>query len=179
VVEELMAGNYEADGITAPIVDGAGARIAIVVARFNSGITTRLLSGARDALRGAGVADGDVTEVWVPGAFEIPLAANALASSGRHDAVICLGCVIRGETAHFEHVAGQCAAGVMRVALDTERPVAFGVLTTENVDQALARSAEPGAGEPGHGDVGHNVGADCAGVVLEMLAVLRTASADG
>lgn len=170
-----MAGNFEADGVTAPMVDGAGARIAIVIARFNSTVTTRLLSGTRRALRDAGVADDGVTEVWVPGAFEIPLAAHALAASGRHDAVICLGCVIRGETAHFEYVAGQCASGVMRVALDTKRPVAFGVLTTENLDQALARSAEPDAADPS--PRGHNVGADCAAVVLEMLDVLRAVRA--
>lgn len=164
-----MAGNLEADGITAPSLDGAGARVAIVIGRFNSAITTRLLTGAREALRGFGVSDSDVTEVWVPGAFEVPVAAKALATSGRHDAVICLGCVIRGETAHFEYVAGECARGVMQVGLDSGRPVAFGVLTTENVDQALARSTEPGDTH------GHNVGADCAAVVLEMLDVLKSA----
>jgi 6,7-dimethyl-8-ribityllumazine synthase len=163
-----MAGNVDAPGITPPHVDGAGARIAIVIARFNSAITSRLLTGAREALRENGVADVDVTEVWVPGAFEVPLAAQALATSGRHDAVICLGCVIRGETAHFEYVAGECARGVMQVGLDSGRPVAFGVLTTENVDQALARSTEPGDTH------GHNAGADCAAVVLEMLGVLRS-----
>jgi 6,7-dimethyl-8-ribityllumazine synthase len=164
-----MAGNVAAPGITAPPLDGAGARIAIVIARFNSAITSRLLTGAREALREFGVADADITEAWVPGAFEVPLAAQALATSGRHDAVICLGCVIRGETAHFEYVAGECARGVMQVGLDSGRPVAFGVLTTENIDQALARSGEPGDTH------GHNVGADCAAVVLEMLAVLRPA----
>jgi 6,7-dimethyl-8-ribityllumazine synthase len=162
-----MAGNVEAPGVTAPPLDGAGARIAIVIARFNSAITSRLLTGAREALREFGVADADVTEVWVPGAFEVPLAAQRLATSGRHDAVICLGCVIRGETAHFEYVAGECARGVMQVGLDSGLPVAFGVLTTESIDQALARSAEPGDTH------GHNAGADCAAVVLEMLAVLR------
>ena len=164
-----MAGNFEAEGVAAPTLDGAGARIAIVVARFNSGITTRLLDGATRALRDFGVADNDVTVAWVPGAFEVPLAAQALADSASHDAVICLGCVIRGETAHFEYVAGECASGVMRVGLDSRKPVAFGVLTTENLDQALARSAPP------DDSTGHNVGADCAAVVLEMLAVLRSA----
>lgn len=166
-----MAGNFEADGVNPPPLDGTGARVAIVVARFNSGITTRLLDGATQALREFGVADHDVTVVWVPGAYEVPLAAQALASSAAHDAVICLGCVIRGETAHFEYVAGECASGVMRVGLESRKPVAFGVLTTEDIDQALARSATPD--DPS----GHNVGADCAAVVLEMLAVLKAASA--
>ena len=98
----------------------------------------------------------------MPGSFEIPLAAQALAAD--HDAVICLGCVIRGETAHFEHVAGQAAAGIMRVGLDTGMPVIFGVLTTENLDQALARS-EP---DPG----GHNVGEEGAAVAVEMVATV-------
>ncbi len=165
-----MAGNVEAPAITPPQLDGRGARIAIVIARFNSAVTSRLLTGAREALRESGVADGDVTEVWVPGAFEIPVAAKALATSGRHDAVICLGCVIRGETAHFEYVAGECARGIMQTGLDSGRPVAFGVLTTENIDQALARSVESGDTH------GHNAGVDCAAVVLEMLAVLKSAS---
>lgn len=165
-----MAGNFEAEGVAVPTIDGTGARIAIVVARFNSGITTRLLDGAARALHDFGVADNDVTVVWVPGAYEVPLAAQALADSVSHDAVICLGCVIRGETAHFEYVAGACARGVMQVGLDSRKPVAFGVLTTENIDQALARSA------PADDSSGHNVGADCAAVVLEMLAVLRSAT---
>ena len=98
----------------------------------------------------------------MPGSFEIPLAAKWLADSGERDAVICLGCVIRGETAHFEHVAGQAAAGIMRVALDTGVPVTFGVLTTEDLDQALARSEPAG---------GHNVGEDAAAVAVEMAGI--------
>jgi 6,7-dimethyl-8-ribityllumazine synthase len=146
-----------------PVLDGAGLRVAIVVARFNSHVTLRLLDGARRGLAGAGVRDEDVTVTWVPGAFEIPVAAQAAAAHA--DAVICLGCVIRGETAHFEHVAGQAASGIMRVGLDTGKPVLFGVLTTENLDQALARS-EP---EPG----GHNVGFECAEGAVEMAGVVR------
>lgn len=146
-----------------PVLDGAGLRVAIVVARFNSHVTLRLLDGARRGLAGAGVRDEDVTVTWVPGAFEIPVAAQAAAAHA--DAVICLGCVIRGETAHFEHVAGQAASGIMRVGLDTGKPVLFGVLTTENLDQALARS-EP---EPG----GHNVGFACAEGAVEMADVVR------
>jgi 6,7-dimethyl-8-ribityllumazine synthase len=150
-----------------PVLDGTGLRVAIVAARFNSHVTLRLLTGARRGLAEAGVADDDITVTWVPGSFEIPLAAQALAQT--HDAVICLGCVIRGETAHFEHVAGQAAAGIMRVGLDTGTPVVFGVLTTDTLDQALDRSLpDPGA---------HNAGADGAAVAVEMVAVLRAARA--
>jgi 6,7-dimethyl-8-ribityllumazine synthase len=158
-----MAEDVRSDQVPAPVLDGAGLRVAIVAARFNSQVTLRLLDGARRGLAAAGVADGDVDVVWVPGSFEIPLAAQALAAD--HDAVLCLGCVIRGETAHFEHVAGQCAAGIMRVGLDTGIPVIFGVLTTENLAQALARS-DP---EPG----GHNVGEEGAAVAVEMVSLTR------
>jgi 6,7-dimethyl-8-ribityllumazine synthase len=160
-----MAEDVRSADAPAPVLDGAGLRIAIVAARFNSHVTLRLLGGARRGLAEAGVADDDITVTWVPGSFEIPLAAQALAAT--HDAVICLGCVIRGETAHFEHVAGQAAAGIMRVGLDTGTPVVFGVLTTDTLDQALNRSLpDPGA---------HNAGADGAAVAVEMVAVLRAA----
>jgi 6,7-dimethyl-8-ribityllumazine synthase len=157
-----MAENVANAEAPAPNLDGTGVRIAIVAARFNSHVTLRLLDGARRGLADLGVTSGNVTETWVPGAFEIPLAATWLAASGDHDAVICLGCVIRGETAHFEHVAGQCAAGIMRAGLDTGIPVVFGVLTTENLDQALARSEDAG---------GHNVGEEAAAVAVEMVAL--------
>ncbi len=157
-----MAENVASAEVPARNLDGAGVRVAIVAARFNSHVTLRLLDGARRGLAGLGVAAGDITETWVPGAFEIPLAASWLAGSGDHDAVICLGCVIRGETAHFEHVAGQCAAGIMRAGLDTGIPVVFGVLTTEDLDQALARSEEVG---------GHNVGEEAAAVAVEMVGI--------
>lgn len=164
-----MAGDARSTEIDDPDLDGAGLRIAVVAARFNSHVTARLLDGARSALADVGVADADVTVTWVPGAFEVPVAAQAWATSGRADAVICLGCVIRGETAHFDFVAGQCAEGIMRVGLDTGVPVVFGVLTTEDLDQALARSVVDGD-VPG----GHNVGADGARVAVEMSALLRT-----
>ena len=160
-----MAEDVRSADAPEPVLDGTGLRIAIVAARFNSHVTLRLLAGARRGLAEAGVADDDITVTWVPGAFEVPLAAQAMAAT--HDAVICLGCVIRGETAHFEHVAGQAAAGIMRVGLDTGKPVVFGVLTTDTLDQALDRSLpDPGA---------HNVGADGAAVAVEMVAVLRAA----
>jgi len=109
------------------------------VSRFNEDITTRLLDGARDALRRAGIADDQVDVVWVPGAFELPVAAEAAASSEQYAAIVALGCVIRGETAHFEYVAGEAARGLGNVALAHRIAVGFGVLTTENEEQALAR----------------------------------------
>ncbi|HUR17451.1 MAG TPA: 6,7-dimethyl-8-ribityllumazine synthase [Acidimicrobiales bacterium] len=125
---------------------GDGTRIAVVCSRFNESITERLLAGALDGLRGAGVDDGSITVTWVPGAFELPLAALRLAGSGEFDAVVCLGAVVRGATGHYEQVAGQCAAGIQRAQMDTGVPVIFGVLTTDTVDQALER-AGAGAGE--------------------------------
>ena len=121
---------------------GEGKRIAIVVARFNSDITERLLAGALEALEESGVREEDIAVTWVPGAFEIPLIAKRFAESGNYDAVICLGAVIRGETAHFEHVATQAASGIMQTALSTDVPVIFSVLTTENYEQAEARSGK-------------------------------------
>lgn len=139
-------------------------RVAVVSARWNSHVTLRLLDGVRRGLTAAGVAVGDVTEDWVPGAFELPLAAKAWGQSGRVDAVICLGCVIRGETTHYESVAGECARGIQDAQLETGVPMAFGVLTVENLDQALARSEDFG---------GHNVGEDGAKVAVEMARLLQ------
>jgi len=146
------------------VLDGGGLRIAVVAARWNSHITLRLLDGARRGLVAAGVDATKVTESWVPGAFELPVAAKAWALSGRVDAVICLGCVIRGETTHYESVAGECASGIQSAQLETGVPIAFGALTVENLDQALARSEGPS---------GHNVGEDGAKVVVEMATLLR------
>jgi 6,7-dimethyl-8-ribityllumazine synthase len=146
-----------------PVRDGLGLRVAIACARFNDHITVRLLDGARRGLAECKVDESDVTEVWVPGAFELPLVAKAFAESGAVDAVICLGCVIRGETAHFEHVAGQAAAGIQRAGLDTGVPIIFGVLTTENLDQALARSDVAG---------GENAGEEGARTAVEMARLI-------
>jgi 6,7-dimethyl-8-ribityllumazine synthase len=121
-------------------LNGAGLKMAIVVARFNGIVTGYLLDGAKDALRRHGVADDDVDVAWVPGSFEIPLVAKRLAETGRYAAVICLGAVIRGETDHYDHVAGSVTSGVARVGLDTGVPTIFGVLTTDTVEQALNRS---------------------------------------
>jgi 6,7-dimethyl-8-ribityllumazine synthase len=147
-----------------PALDGHGMRIALACGRFNDVITRRLLAGARKALAELGVDDVHVTEVWAPGAFELPLVAKTLAHSGRFDAVVTLGAVIRGDTPHFEYVAGECAAGVLRVGLDTGVPVVFGVLTVDTVAQADERAVE------GRG----NKGAEAAETAVEMAQLLRT-----
>ena len=120
-------------------LDASGLRFAIVVARFNHDITSALLDGAVRALADAGAADDDVSVWWVPGAFELPVVAKRLAESGRADAVICLGAVIRGETAHFDFVAGGATQGIVDVAVRTGVPVVFGVLTVDTMQQALDR----------------------------------------
>ena len=143
-----------------PNLDGSDLRIALVVSRFNEEVTKRLLRGALAALEQHGVKEPDV--LWVPGSLELPVTALALAERGNHDAIVCLGCVIRGETYHFEVVADQAAAGIMQVQLDTGVPVAFGVLTTEDKEQALARSG-----------LKNNKGADAAEVAIEMANLMR------
>jgi 6,7-dimethyl-8-ribityllumazine synthase len=120
--------------------DGSALRIAVVCSRFNSEVTLRLLDGAYEALYRAGVTGDRRLVAWVPGAFELPVAAGRLARSGRFDAVCCLGAVIRGETSHYDLVAGECVRGMQQVQTETGIPVVFGVLTTENLEQALERS---------------------------------------
>ncbi len=142
---------------------GEGLRVALVCARFNDLITDRLLAGARDALARHGVDEDSVIVAWAPGAFELPLVAQRLAASGEVDAVVCLGAVIRGATGHYELVAGQCAAGLQRVQLDTGVPVAFGVLTTDTVEQAIERA----------GTKAGNKGFDAAVTAIEMADLLR------
>ncbi len=115
-------------------------KIAIVVARFNDFITGKLLEGAVQVHTRHGGSEANLTVAWVPGSFELPVAAQKLAQSGKYQAVICLGCVIRGATGHYDHVAGQCSAGIARVGLDTGVPTIFGVVTTENLEQAIERS---------------------------------------
>lgn len=144
--------------------DARGLRVATVVARFNDHVTSLLLEGARATLAEHAIPDVDAPVYWVPGAFELPVVAQRLARSGEFDAVICLGAVIRGDTPHFEYVAGEAAAGLARVALDTGVPVVFGVLTTNSLDQALARCG---------GAEGHK-GAEAAATALETAALLRT-----
>ena len=142
--------------------------IAIVASRFNRFIVDQLVDGARDALRRRGVDADRQLLAWVPGAFELPLLADRLAASGRFDAIIALGAVIRGGTPHFDYVAGSCADGLSRVALDRGVPVAFGVLTTDDIEQALER-AGAGAG---------NKGFDAAVTALEMADTLRALNSE-
>src|SRR4051794_3672129 len=149
--------NYEGQ------MRGDGLRVAIAASRFNDFITERLLVGAKDGLLRHGVDEGSITVAWAPGAFELPLVAQRLASSGEYDAVICVGAVIRGATGHYEHVAGQCAVGIARVQLDTGVPVIFGVLTTENVEQAIERA----------GTKAGNKGFESAMTAIEMADLLR------
>ena len=144
-------------------LDGRGMRLAVVAGRFNAHITRALLDGARNALQACGLDPDEVPVYWVPGVFEVPLVAKRLATSGSVDAVICLGAVIRGETAHFEYVAGPCASSIAQVAIDSGVPVIFGVLTTENDQQALDRAG---------GSVG-NKGVDAVEAAIEMVALLR------
>lgn len=134
----------------------------MVAARFNAFVTEALWAGCRDALVRHGIAEDRIDLVWVPGSFEIPLVARKLAGGGRYTAIICLGCVIRGETGHYDHVAGQAASGVMQAGLATGVPVIFGVLTTENVEQALDRA----------GLKAGNKGADAAMAAIEMVNLL-------
>ena len=122
------------------VLQAEGRRFGVVVAKFNDFVTDRLLSGARDAFRRHGVAEDAVDVAWVPGSLELPLVAQTMAATGRYAAVVCLGAVIRGETAHFEHVAGQAAAGIASAARETGVPILFGVLTTDTLEQAIDRA---------------------------------------
>jgi 6,7-dimethyl-8-ribityllumazine synthase len=158
-----MAGD-DARAVVPDGVDGAGLRVGVVQARWNGAIVERLIGGVRRGLARVGVAHDAVVEISVPGSFEIPFGAKVLAESGEVDAVVCVGAVIRGETTHYDLVAGECARGVQDVQLATGVPVAFGVLTTEDEGQALARSEGPG---------GHNVGEDAALVAVEMAMHVR------
>ncbi len=141
-----------------------GYRFALVVSRFNEFITSKLLAGALDALarHGADV-ERDVEVAWVPGSWELPLAAMRLARSGRYDAVICLGCVMRGDTPHFEYIAAEAAKGIAQAMLETGVPITFGVLTTDNLEQAIERA----------GTKAGNKGADAAVSAIEMVSLMR------
>ena len=138
-------------------------KVGIVAARFNEFITSRLLSGAVDGLTRHGVREEDIHTAWVPGAFEIPLIASRMAKSGKYDAVICLGAVIRGATTHYDYVCNEAAKGIAMVSLETGVPVMFGVLTTENIEQAIERA----------GTKAGNKGYDCALGAIEMVNLIR------
>lgn len=140
-----------------------GLKIGIVVARFNEFITSKLLSGAEDTLVRHGASSDDITVAWVPGAFEIPLVAKKMAKSGKYDGIICLGAVIRGATSHYDYVCNEVSKGVALVNMETEVPTAFGVLTTENIQQAVERA----------GTKAGNKGSDAALAVIEMANLTR------
>lgn len=141
----------------------AGMRVGIVAARFNEFITSKLVGGALDVLRRHEVSEEDIVTAWVPGAFEIPVVAKKMAESGKFDAIICLGAVIRGATSHYDYVCNEVSKGVAHVSLETGLPVLFGVLTTENIEQAIERA----------GTKAGNKGAECASGAIEMVNLLR------
>lgn len=142
---------------------GKGIKVGIVAGRFNEFITSKLIGGAEDILRRHEVADEDISLIWVPGAFEIPLAAKKLAQSKKYDAIITLGAVIKGSTPHFDYVCAEVSKGVAHVVLDSEIPVIFGVLTTNSIEEAIERA----------GTKAGNKGADAAMTAIEMVNLLR------
>ena len=140
-----------------------GMKVGIVCARFNEFITSKLLSGAMDGLKRHDVSEDDIYVAWVPGAFEIPLIASRMAKSGKYDAIICLGAVIRGNTSHYDYVCSEVSKGIASVSLAYDIPVMFGVLTTENIEQAIERA----------GTKAGNKGYDCALGAIEMVNLIR------
>ena len=139
-----------------------GIKVGIVASRFNEFITAKLLSGAMDSLVRHDVAETDIDVAWVPGAFEIPVVASKMAKSGKYDAVVCVGAVIRGDTSHYDYVCNEVSKGVAQVGLATGVPVIFGVVTTENIEQAIARA----------GSKAGNKGYDCALSAIEMVNLM-------
>lgn len=142
-------------------LNAEGKKFAIVVSRFNEFITNKLIGGAEDMLKRHGVADNDISVVWVPGAFEIPAAAKKIAEGGKFDGIICLGCVIRGATPHFDYVSAEVSKGVAAVGMQSKVPVIFGVLTTDTIEQAVERA----------GTKSGNKGADAAMSAIEMVSL--------
>ena len=145
------------------IYEGKGLKIAIVASRFNEFIVNKLVGGAEDCLRRHGVEEDDIALAWVPGAFEIPLVAKKLANSGKYDAVICVGAVIRGSTSHYDYVCAEVSKGIASVSLESGIPVMFGVLTTDTIEQAIERA----------GTKAGNKGYDCALGALELASLLK------
>lgn len=145
------------------VVAPQGMKVAIVASRFNEIIVSKLLGGAVDGLVRHGVEEDNITAAWVPGAFEIPLAASKMANSGQYDAVICVGAVIRGDTSHYDYVCSEVSKGIAQVGLSSGIPVLFGVITTENIEQAIARA----------GSKAGNKGYDCALSAIEMVNLIR------
>ena len=145
------------------VVAKEGMRVAIVASRFNEIIVNKLLGGAVDGLVRHGVEEDNITAAWVPGAFEIPVAAKKLAESGKYDAVICVGAVIRGQTSHYDYVCNEVSKGIAQVSMNTGVPVMFGIVTTENIEQAIERA----------GTKAGNKGYDCALGAIEMVNLLK------
>lgn len=145
------------------VVAPEGMKVGIVASRFNEIIVNKLLDGAVDGLVRHGVEEENITAAWVPGAFEIPLAASKMARSGKYDAVVCVGAVIRGDTSHYDYVCNEVSKGVAQVGLATGIPVLFGVVTTENIEQAIARA----------GSKAGNKGYDCALSAIEMVNLMK------
>ena len=145
------------------VYSGEGLKIGIIASRFNEFITSKLVSGAEDCLKRHGVADDDMSVAWVPGAFEIPVIAKRMASSGKYDAVICVGAVIRGVTSHYDYVCSEVSKGIAAVSLETGIPVLFGILTTDTIEQAIERA----------GTKAGNKGTDCAMSALEMVNLIK------
>ena len=145
------------------VVAKEGMKVGIVASRFNEIIVNKLLGGAVDGLVRHGVEEENITAAWVPGAFEIPVVASKMAASGKYDAVICVGAVIRGDTSHYDYVCNEVSKGIAQVSLDSGIPVMFGVLTTENIEQAIERS----------GSKAGNKGTECALGAIEMINVLK------
>ena len=154
---KICEGNLVSDGI----------RVGVVCARFNDFIVSKLLAGCQDGLLRRGVRDEDISVAWVPGAFEIPLVAAKMAKSGRFDAVIALGAVIRGSTTHYDYVCSEVSKGIAHASLESGVPVLFGVLTTETIEQAIERA----------GSKAGNKGAECAQGAIEMVNLLRSLDA--
>ncbi len=149
--------------IEGKLVAQDGMKIGVVVSRFNEFITSKLLGGCQDGLVRHGVNDEDISVAWVPGAFEIPLVAQKMAKSGKYDAVICLGAVIRGKTSHYDYVCNEVSKGIAQVSLNSEIPVLFGIVTTENIEQAIERA----------GTKAGNKGYDCALSAIEMVNLIK------
>lgn len=149
--------------IEGKVVAPEGMRVGIIASRFNEIITNKLLGGAVDGLVRHGVDDSNITAAWVPGAFEIPTAAKYMAESGDYDAVICVGAVIRGQTSHYDYVCNEVSKGIAQISLSTGIPVMFGIVTTENIEQAVARA----------GSKAGNKGYDCALSAIEMVNLVK------
>jgi 6,7-dimethyl-8-ribityllumazine synthase len=160
-----MSTNFKAANAMSGRVSGEGMRVAIVCGRFNDLITNRLLDAALSGLAEHNVSEEHISVAWVPGAFEIPVAAKTFAQTHRYDVVIALGAVIRGDTPHFDYVAGTCATGLQQAQLETGIPMIFGVLTTDDLDQAMVRSEPEGKGD--------NKGTEAAVTAVEMVDILR------